>query len=198
MVHLWGKTGAGKSAALMVAASVWGNPDGKLFGTMNGTLNFFQSQASMLRNIPLFLDELQTVRESDGNYDKLIMQLGVGVGRGRADRTGAAKRTVQWRNGTLCTGEEPIIRPNSGGGTVNRLLYRMVSGFDRQAVARAGRVLRIGIPTVRTMRKRRQRTHGHRNHRLFHFDRSSVFTMWNKHVNYTLPPAVLSTTHNLA
>ena len=122
MVHLWGKTGAGKSAALMVAASVWGNPDGKLFGTMNGTLNFFQSQASMLRNIPLFLDELQTVRESDGNYDKLIMQLGVGVGRGRADRTGAAKRTVEWRNVTLCTGEEPIIRPNSGGGTVNRVL----------------------------------------------------------------------------
>ena len=61
---LWGRTGVGKSVALMVAASVWGNPNGGLFGTMNGTLNFLQSQAALLRNLPLCLDELQTIRDN--------------------------------------------------------------------------------------------------------------------------------------
>jgi hypothetical protein len=74
----------------------------------------------------------------------------------------------------------------------------MVSGFDRQAITRGGGILRIGIPTIRAMRKRRQRTHGYRNHHLFHFVWPSALTMWNKHVNYTLPPAVLSTTASQA
>ena len=135
IVHLWGRTGAGKSVALMLAASVWGDPEGRLFGTMNGTLNYFQSQASMMRNIPLFLDELQTVRESLGNYDKLIMQLGVGVGRGRANRSGEAKEAVVWRNAALCTGEEPLIKPNSGAGAVNRVLQICVDELESDLIA---------------------------------------------------------------
>ena len=142
LVHLWGRTGSGKSVALMLAASVWGDPEGKLFGTMNGTLNYLQSQASMLRNIPLFLDELQTIRETSGNYDKLIMQLGVGVGRGRANRAGLAKKTVEWRNVALCTGEEPLIRPDSGGGAVNRVLQICVDDLEGDLIPDGGEVVR--------------------------------------------------------
>lgn len=130
LVHLWGRTGVGKSVALIVAASVWGNPNGGLFGTMNGTLNFLQSQAALLRNLPLCLDELQTIRDNAENYDKFIMQLGVGVGRGRADREGKAKKTVEWKNAVLCTGEEPLLKPNSGGGAVNRVLQICVDNAD--------------------------------------------------------------------
>ena len=146
LVHLWGRTGVGKSVALMVAASVWGNPNGGLFGTMNGTLNFLQSQAALLRNLPLCLDELQTIRDNAGNYDKFIMQLGVGVGRGRADREGKAKKTVEWKNAALCTGEEPLLKPNSGGGAVNRVLQICVDNADGMGeifLPNAGETVRI-------------------------------------------------------
>lgn len=143
VAHLWGRTGSGKSVALMLAASVWGEPDGRLFGTMNGTLNYMQSQAAALRSVPLCLDELQTVRDSFGNYDKLIMQLGVGVGRGRADRDGSARKTNEWHNTALFTGEEPLLKPESGAGAVNRVLQLCVDDLPGNIISNGGETVAV-------------------------------------------------------
>ena len=120
--HLWGGTGAGKTVALMVAMSIWGNPKiGKLVRTMNMTANAMMSTAAVLYNLPFAGDELQTIKERGGNYDKLIMQVTEGIDRGRMsyDKLNA---TRSWKNSFLFTGEEPCTKSDSGGGVVNRVI----------------------------------------------------------------------------
>lgn len=122
MLHLWGGTGSGKTVGLMVAASIWGNPAiGKCVKSLNNTQNYILNQLSMLKHLPFFGDELQTIRSVDG-YDKLIMKICEGVDRGRLDTRGIAQRLNSWCNVSITTGEEPCVQSNSGGGTVNRVI----------------------------------------------------------------------------
>lgn len=123
IVHLWGPTGCGKSVTLRLAASIWGNPaDGKLTRTMNMTANSLMMTVAMLRNLPFFGDELQTIKTRDFNYDKLIMQLTEGINRGRLRSDSSLHPTKSWKNLFLFTGEEPITVHNSGGGAKNRVI----------------------------------------------------------------------------
>ena len=64
--HLWGSTGKGKTVALMVAMSIWGDPaTGALTRTMNMTHAAMMSTVSFLRNLPFAGDELQTIKSND-------------------------------------------------------------------------------------------------------------------------------------
>ena len=60
-VHLWGvDSGTGKTVALMVAASVWGDPAiGNYVKTFDGTVVGLEKTAAFLNELPLCLDELQ-------------------------------------------------------------------------------------------------------------------------------------------
>lgn len=119
--HLWGATGMGKTVALMAAMSVWGDPrGGKLTRTMNMTNAAMMSTAAFLYNLPFAGDELQTIKELHGSYDKLIMQITEGIERGRMQYTkNLAVRS--WKCSFLFTGEEPCTNNKSGGGTKNRV-----------------------------------------------------------------------------
>ena len=119
--HLWGKTGKGKTVALMTAMSIWGDPrGGKLTRTMNMTNAAMMSTAAFLNNLPFAGDELQTVKETSGSYDKLIMQITEGIERGRMQYSkNLAVRS--WNCAFLFTGEEPCTNNSSGGGTKNRV-----------------------------------------------------------------------------
>lgn len=120
--HLWGGSGSGKTVGLMVAASVWGNPAiGKTVKSLNNTQNYILNQLAMLKHLPFFGDELQTIRSVDG-YDKLIMKICEGVDRGRLDKNSFAQKVNSWCNVTITTGEEPCTNSNSGGGTINRVI----------------------------------------------------------------------------
>ena len=120
--HLWGGTNAGKTVALMVAASIWGNPKGKLVDTMNNTINYIMEKAAILYSVPFFGDELQTIKEANGTYDKLIYQVTGQANRGRLRANGTMGRRLSWQNSFLFTGEEPITQSNSGGGAINRVI----------------------------------------------------------------------------
>lgn len=122
MVHLWGGSGSGKTVALMVAASIWGDPSvGRFVKSLNNTQNYILNQLSFLRNLPFFGDELQTIKSLDG-YDKLVMKICEGVDRGRLDRNSLAHKVNSWSNLAITSGEEPCVQSNSGGGTANRVL----------------------------------------------------------------------------
>lgn len=122
VLHLWGGTGSGKTVAMMVAASVWGNPGmGKLVRTMNMTVNSMMSTASIMRNLPFFGDELQTIKSRFENYDTLIMRVTEGVDRGRMSNTILQKQR-SWLNSFIFTGEEPCTKAQSGGGVKNRVI----------------------------------------------------------------------------
>ena len=122
VLHLWGGTGSGKTVAMMVAASVWGNPAmGKLVRTMNMTVNSMMSTASILRNLPFFGDELQTIKSRFESYDTLVMRVTEGLDRGRMTNS-TFQRQKSWLNSFIFTGEEPCTKSQSGGGVKNRVI----------------------------------------------------------------------------
>lgn len=123
ILHLWGTTGFGKTVSLMVASSVWGNPEmGCLTRTMNMTANAMARTACFLYNIPFCADELQQIKTNWGTYDGLVMYLTEGIDRGRAKAKGGVEQTKTWRNSFIFTGEEPITKGASGGGVKNRVI----------------------------------------------------------------------------
>lgn len=130
VLHVWGTTGTCKTVALMVAMSIWGNPKmGGLVKTMNMTKNAIMRNAAFLCSIPFAGDELQTIKDKwQGNFDQLIYQLTEGVDRGRARAYGGVEDTKTWKNSFIFTGEEPITKANSGGGSKNRVIEIAIDG----------------------------------------------------------------------
>lgn len=121
--HLWGLSGSAKTVALMVSASIWGNPRiGKMVRTMNMTANSMMSMASILRNLPFFGDELQTIKSNTGDYDQLIMRICEGIDRGRMGQNLTLQKQNVWANAFIFTGEEPCTMSQSGGGVKNRVI----------------------------------------------------------------------------
>ena len=123
-VHLWGvDSGTGKTVALMVAASVWGDPAvGNYIKTFDGTVVGMEKTAAFLNNLPLCLDELQLAKDSKGRTTFDVYKLAQGVGRTRGNRSGGVDLTPTWRNCILTTGESPLTSQASGAGAVNRVI----------------------------------------------------------------------------
>lgn len=123
-VHLWGvESGTGKTVALMLAASVWGDPDvGKYIQTFNSTQVSCERTAAFLNNIPLCIDELQLSKDSHGHSKFDVYQLAQGVGRGRGNRAGGIDKVPTWSLCILTTGESPIVQASAGAGAVNRVV----------------------------------------------------------------------------
>jgi hypothetical protein len=123
--HLWGTSGIGKSVALYFAQSAWGNPR-KLVQNLNGTAVALERLASFYCNIPLCLDELQTLKKTvvakDGGFDDILYKLGQGRGKSRGRKDGAIDKVSTWSLSIITTGEEPITSDNSGGGARNRVI----------------------------------------------------------------------------
>jgi len=123
VLHLWGGTGSGKTVGAMVAASAWGNPRfGHMVRTMNMTINSMMSTAAVLRNIPFFGDELQTIKSRFENYDQLIMRVTEGIDRGRMNNYSTLQKQNTWLCSFIFTGEEPCTKSGSGGGVKNRVV----------------------------------------------------------------------------
>ncbi len=123
-VHLWGgKSGTGKTVALMVAASVWGNPDvGQYIKTYNSTDVGLEKTAAFLNNLPLCLDEFQLSKDNRGRSNFDVYKLAQGVGRTRGNKGGGVDITPTWRLCILSTGESPLTTQSSGAGAVNRVI----------------------------------------------------------------------------
>ena len=122
-VHLWGGSETGKSLSLVLAASVWADPEiGKYIQTFNATEVGKELGAAFCNSLPLIIDELQLVKDNRKDFDRMIYQLSEGAGRARGRKQGGLQKTPTWRNCVLTTGEFPIISSNSGEGAVNRTI----------------------------------------------------------------------------
>lgn len=132
-VHLWGAdSGTGKTVALMLAASVWGNPEmGRYIQTFNSTLVGREKLAAFLNHLPLIVDELQLARDSRGKLQFDVYALAEGVGRTRGNKNGGVDKTPTWRNCILTSGETPITGAGSGAGAVNRVIEIECSASHR-------------------------------------------------------------------
>ena len=123
-VHLWGvDSGTGKTVALMLAASVWGDPAlGSYTQTFNATQVGQERTAAFLNQLPLCIDELQLTKDSHGRSNFDVYQLAQGVGRARGKRSGGIEMTPTWNCCFLTTGESPIVNGSAGAGAVNRVI----------------------------------------------------------------------------
>ena len=123
-VHLWGvDAGTGKTVALMLAASVWGNPAvGSYVQTFNATQVGQERTAAFLNHLPLCLDELQLTKNGRGQSNFDVYQLAQGAGRSRGKKQGGVEITPTWHCTILTTGESPITNGSSGAGAINRVV----------------------------------------------------------------------------
>lgn len=123
-LHLWGTTEQGKTVSLLLAASVWANPQmGEYITTFNSTAVGQEMTASFLNSLPMCIDELQ-IKSSEGvkDFDKMIYQLTEGIGKTRGTKTGGLQKQNTWKNCFITSGEQPITNPHSNGGAVNRII----------------------------------------------------------------------------
>ena len=123
ILHLWGKSGTGKTIALMAAMSVWGNPKvGHLVKNLNSTNVGLERLAAFLNNIPFAGDELQAIKNRYTDFSELIYQLTQGEGKSRGTVDGGIQEQLKWSNLFLTTGEEPITSAYSKEGVKNRVI----------------------------------------------------------------------------
>lgn len=158
IVHVWGGTGVGKTVGLMLAMSVWGDPEmGKLVRSLNATQVALGRTASFLYSVPFAGDELQIIKSRWDNFDQLIMFLTEGIDRGRGKAYGGIEELKQWRCCFLFSGEEPVTKSASGGGAKNRVIEiectepvvedgNLVSNFVRGNYGHAGRIFIENLP----------------------------------------------------
>lgn len=123
-VHLWGsESGTGKTVALMLAASVWGDPTmGRYIQTFNSTMVGQEKTAAFLNSLPMLIDELQLAKDHRGRLQFNVYALAQGVGRTRGTKTGGIEKTPTWGNCILTTGESPLTVGGDGEGALNRVI----------------------------------------------------------------------------
>ena len=135
-VHFWGETGCGKTVGLMLAASVWGNPDvGRYIKTFSGTKVSQELYAAFCCNIPILFDELQVISDRK-TFDDIVYMLCEGVSKGRGAKEGGLQVQKRWSSCIITTGEMPITQGNSGGGAVARIVEVNFGGKPLFADAR--------------------------------------------------------------
>lgn len=103
--HLRGGSSSGKSTALKVAASVWGDPSAypRLW---RATANGLEGLAALHNDGLLILDELSQIDPKEAGEAAYL--LANGQGKSRASRTGTARQSARWRLLFLSAGEESL------------------------------------------------------------------------------------------
>jgi uncharacterized protein (DUF927 family) len=125
IVNLHGVSEGGKTVSLMLAASVWGNPD-KDSGYMGDFLTTpvaIEARADLLNHLPLILDDTSKVsKRMNDDFSELVYTLCNGTGKDRSNQNLGLRRTNNWTNCVLTNGEHPMLSDNAQGGAINRVI----------------------------------------------------------------------------
>jgi len=122
-VHLWSsQAGTGKTVTMELAASVWADPQvGAYCRPIKSTSVGLEQLAIFTCNLPLCLDELQTIQDKR-DFDDVIYSLCEGSGKTRGAKSGGLRKSPTWKNCIITTGEMPIISSRSKAGAMNRVI----------------------------------------------------------------------------
>ena len=127
VVHMFGKSGSGKTVTLQTASSVWACPTYgdplQWWDTLNTTLVGLENLAAFAHNLPVCLDE----RQGAGGVDlsTLVYLFCEGKGRNRAKKNGGNRKTKYWRNILICNGEQLINSSHAKEGEKLRVIDLM-------------------------------------------------------------------------
>lgn len=133
LVNLYGRTGRGKTVSLMLAASIWGNPQGHNYiSESNSTTNALVERQGILNHLPLMIDDLSKVKggENGQKLVDLIYYLTANGGKDRLTRHSTPRDAATWSNTILANMERPLADDMMTGGAVARVLDFEVEGGD--------------------------------------------------------------------
>lgn len=122
IVHLWGKSGNGKTVAEMICASIWGKPDSNFISNLSNTAIANERLCNFYRNMPILLDELQIAKAKYKSFDELIYVLTEGKGKERGTVDNGIREQTLWQTIIILNGEEPITSDTSKEGVKNRVI----------------------------------------------------------------------------
>lgn len=135
IVHAWGASRGGKTAAVKLALSPWGSPD-DLIATFNATRVGMERMAAFFCDLPLGIDERQVIGKDQNLAEGLVYLLGAGRGKIRGAKGGGLQTTHTWRTIALTTGEEPLSRSASHTGVKTRALEVFGEPISDETLAR--------------------------------------------------------------
>ena len=104
--HIKGGSSKGKSTALNLASSVWGNPK-KFYRTWRATGNALENTAYMHNDSFLVLDEIGEIANPK-ELGNVVYMLANGLGKGRMTKQITAKPMHQWNVIFLSSGEKSL------------------------------------------------------------------------------------------
>lgn len=123
VLDLCGPTSRGKTSALHVAGSVWGQPDPgrdpSAVRTWDLTVIGAERTCAALGTLPLMLDD--TSRARQGDVATVVYMATQGQGRTRGTPNGTA-RVGRWRLPMISTGEQPLRSFGTAGGRTARTM----------------------------------------------------------------------------
>lgn len=120
LIHIWGPSQGGKTAAMVAAGSVWLSKN-EILMNFNATNVGLEFQLGLLKNLPVLIDERQIAR-NQSNIDTLVYMLGEGTGRIRGNKAGGVSLPPSWRTVVVTSGEHPLSDGNSSEGVKTRAL----------------------------------------------------------------------------
>lgn len=121
IIHVWGASKGGKTAAMKAALSVWGNPE-RIMVSFNTTQVGLERTCQFLNNLPLGVDERQLAGDKQEFLDKLVYAVSAGQGKTRGDKGGGLQAKAFWNLVVLTTGEESLAGDTSHSGVRTRAL----------------------------------------------------------------------------
>jgi len=127
IVDFSGATSQGKTTILRLAASVWGLPTQQgLLRSWDSTTNYIEAQASILRHLPLLLDDTKQSKRKH-QIAQVLYSHAYGQSKGRAKpgrgaRSVDTRQVLRWQSILLSTGEARITSYSEDEGARARVL----------------------------------------------------------------------------
>lgn len=126
--HLYGEAGKGKTISLMLAASIWGDPnEGGFISDPKSTRTAFEMRLNFLNNLPFVCDDTAQMKkilnaQRNSDFSDFIYLVCHGKGNDRSNVNLGINTTTTWKNSTITSGEKPLTTDISQGGEMLRVL----------------------------------------------------------------------------
>lgn len=124
IISTYGKTGKGKTVALMVATSVWADPtEGKYFIRAKANEIALEVRLDFLNHLPLAIDDLSQIQKKvKDDFGEFVYNLCSGGGKERSNTSIGLQRQRYWKNIVLTNSERSLVSETMNGGAINRII----------------------------------------------------------------------------
>jgi hypothetical protein len=130
-VHASGDSSRGKTTALKIGASVYGDPNDRAWvASWNTSAVGAELRAATLCDLPNCYDEIGAVGGPPEMISRLVYTLVNGTGRTRGQRDLTVRDAPSWRTIVLSTGEAPLANERAATGAQVRVVNLRANGFD--------------------------------------------------------------------